>query len=186
MKKKSNLGKMFKQIFFTYLLVNKVMYWMDIISSVDNWSEFGNVFVNRMLGQDIMVIMVLIAMFILEKYLYPETGEEHEFLYNLKLLSIGLVIFILLIVGYNRLMFFILDESMPIERWPAFIGELVMGYIIIAFVIYVKELMKKKEVETYLPCTNDPTTQLSMLTSLYEAGVLTDEELAAKTEQIKQ
>jgi len=179
---KSNFGKTFKQLFFTYLLVSKVMYWIDNFASVESWRAFGGFFAERMLNQDIMVILVILAMFVLEKYLYPENGEENEYLYNLKLMGIGLFVFLALIVGYQLLMGFIFNVR--IENWRSLLTELTMIYIIIAFAVYVKEQMKKKEVETYLPCVNDPKTQRSMLYSLHEAGLLTEAELTNKIEQI--
>ena len=182
MKKKSNIAKMLTQLFFTYLLVSKAMYWIDNFASLENWRAFGGFFVNRMLNQDIMVILVILAMFVLEKYLYPESGEDNEYLYNLKLIGIGWFVFMGLIVGYQLLMGLIFEVD--INNWRAFLTELTMIYIIIAFVVYVKEQMKKKEVETYMPCINDPATQRSMLYSLHEAGVLNEAELASKIERI--
>ena len=182
MKKKLNFGKTFKQLFFTYLLVNKVMYWMDVFNGLDGFGEFGMMFLSRMVNQDIMVILVLIAMHVLEEKLHPNDSLGNDFKKNALFMVLGWLIFLAMLSGY--LLFVGLFVEVTIDSWPRLLLDFTIGYLIIGAVIYVKDSMKKKEAESYLTDGDSHEAQRYMLESLHKNGVLTQEEFEQKLAQI--
>ena len=177
-KKITSEGFSFKQLLFAYLAVTKVMYWINTINAMDGLGEFGFLFVNRMLNQDIMVIVVLVAMNFLDKYLF-RGKSDNDLIANVKLYVIGVVMFVILIAGYHFLLGLFLPVYIP--YWHQFILQLVAMFTIISFVLYIKERLKKKESALYLPDADTDEVKLSMLKSLRDADVLTQEEFEEKS-----
>jgi len=162
-----------KQMIVAYLAVTKVMYWINMLGSMDSFGDFGSAFANRMINQDIMVIVVLIAMHFLEKYIFRDTCEN-DFWANVKLNCIGLIVFIALMVGYHLLLGLFFEVI--INNWLTFIIEWTIIYTIISIFLHLKERMKKKEAELYIPDASDDEGKITMLKALHESNVLTQDE----------
>lgn len=175
--KKPYKGLGFKQFLFIYLAITKMLYWINIIIRLDSFSEFGNVFINRMLSQDILVIIALVAMYFLDRYIFSR-ASDNDWRANLKLYLIGMVLIVALVAGYFLLMQLFFEAV--IAGWPRFIGELVLIYFILAVFVHLKERLKKKEAQLYLPEADSDEAKIAMLKSLCGAGVLTQEECETK------
>jgi hypothetical protein len=181
-KKKSTIGTTYKQLFFTYLIVTKAMYWMGVFAELDGIGEFGRMFVNRMISQDIMVILMLVMMHFLEKKLYPNDSAGNDVKSNAILLGVGWVFFLGILSGYLLILGLFADVS--IASWPRMLMEFSLGYAVIGAVIYLKESMKKKQAESYLTGGDSHEGQRFMLETLCKNGVLSQEECDEKLRQI--
>ncbi|MCL2222717.1 MAG: SHOCT domain-containing protein [Oscillospiraceae bacterium] len=181
-KKSTGAGFSFKQLLFYYLAVTKVLYWINMVGTMESLDEFGIIFLNRMVGQDIMVIMVLIAMHFLDKYLF-RGKSDNDLLANVKLYSIGAVIGVAIITGYTLLIG--LFVPIHINNWFIFILNLVIMFVIVSFFLHIKDRMKKKESALYLPDAYTNESKLAMLKSLCDTGVLTQEEFDEKAAQLE-
>jgi len=184
MKPKKSIGLWFsfKQLLFAYLAVTKVMYWIGTIAMVDNLGEFGGVFLRRMINQDIMTIVILIIMFGLEARIVSK-ASKNNLLANVKFYTISLVIYLALIVGYNLLLGLFFDVS--VDSWLIFIAEWIVIFMIACLFLHLKEKLKKKETEMYLPDAGTNAGKIAMLKSLCDAGVLTQEEFEAKHKKLE-
>ena len=180
-KKSIGLGFSFKQLLFAYLAVTKVMYWIGTIAMMDNLGEFGGVFINRMINQDIMTIVILVTMFSLEARIFSKTSENN-LLANVKLYAIGLIIYLALIVAYNFLLGLFIDVS--VDNWLMFIVGWIVIFVIISLFLHLKEKLKKKETEMYLPSADTDEGKIFMLKSLCDTGVLTQEEFEEKHKKL--
>jgi uncharacterized membrane protein len=181
-KKSTGAGFSFRQLLFYYLAVTKVMYWLNVIVTMEGLDEFGLLFLNRMIGQDLMVIVVLLVMHFLEKRLFKEKNDN-DLLAAVKLYSIGAVAGVSIIVGYTLLVG--LFVPIYIEDWFLFILNLVIMFVIVSFILHIKDKMKKKEAALYLPDVGTSEGKLTMLRSLYDTGVLTQEEFDEKVAKLE-
>lgn len=146
--KKATVGGFsFKQLLFGYLAVTKVLYWITAFSEMSSWNEFGGMLVRRLLMQDIPVIVVLVAMHYLEKYLFSKTHED-DIKANIKLYTIGTVLFVAIVSGYVFLMDQLLDEF-TIGNWAFFILNQLGVFLIICLFLHLKDKLKKKETAMY-------------------------------------
>lgn len=174
-------GFNFKQLLFGYLAVTKVLYWINAIAYLDNFGEFGIMFLNRLISQDIMVILILTAMHFLERYIF-NGKNDNDLMANVKHYTIGLVIFIALITGYNFLLMPFVDFY--IDNWFTFFLNQVIVYSIIAVFLHIKSNLKQKEAKQYIPDADTEAGKISLLTALRDAGVLTQEEFETKSLQV--
>jgi len=182
-KKQSSIGKTLKTLLFTYLAITKVMYWTETISLSANWSEFGEAFLHRMLNQDIVLITILIAMHFLEKYFVPDGEKDIKLTDHLTFIGLGWGIFISLIVAYHLILGLFVEVN--VYSWPRLIVDVTIVFAICSVFLYIKAHLKEKEAETYLPTADTSAGQLALLNKLHDAGILTDEELEAKTALIQ-
>ena len=98
------------------------MYWMNVLAGLDGMDEFGSVFINRLLNQDIMVIVILAAMFLLEAHLFRRANTS-KLLTNVKLYSVGLVIYLALIKTVTKRIHTILFALQPLNTFSPKAGE---------------------------------------------------------------
>jgi predicted neutral ceramidase superfamily lipid hydrolase len=131
-----------------------------------------------MINQDIMTIIILIAMSILDYYLF-RGKDSNDFIATVKLYIIGFIIFITLITGYT---FFIgLFVTVNIANWPLYILNWAIIFVVICVALYIKDKIKTKEAEKYLPDADTNEGKLAMLKTLHEKGVLTQAEFDEKS-----
>ena len=166
-----------KQLLFYYLAITKIFYWIGALGAIENLGEFGTVFINRMINQDIMTIIVLIALSVLDYYLF-RGKDSNDFIATVKLYLLGLIMFLALIVGYT----FLLGLFFPvnIDDWPLFLLNWVVIFVVICVALFIKDKLKAKEAEKYLPDADTSEGKLAMLKTLHEKGVLTQAEFDEK------
>jgi hypothetical protein len=175
-RKSAKRGWTFKELLFSYLAITKVFYWANTLGAMEGWGEFGSVIVNRLIGQDIMAIVILIAMFTLDDYITRRDGKTLAA--TIKLYAVGLVIFLALILAYHLLLGLFITVN--INDWPRFFLEWTMVYAICTTALTLKEKLKKKEAEQYIPDANTDEGKIALLETLCNAGVLTRDECNEK------
>ena len=187
MPKKKKPAFTFKELLFGYLAISKLMYWMNNISAIqqDALIEVWRFVLNRLLSQDIMIVWMLVAMFLLEYYIDTHPSVSKGKVRHILVYGIGYLVYIASVVTYILLLSFFIDTQ--IGSW----GELILSftgfYAIACVVMNVKEHMKKKEAEMYIPAEEvigkaDGDT-LALLTALHERGVLTTDEYESKKKE---
>ena len=184
-KKKSASAFTFKELLFAYLAISKVFYWIDSIGKVlaDDLGEALPVLIERLLFQDLITILILIAMFFLTHYMETHPGMRGKFMKHLLLYGVGWVIYIGIIVGYLTLANILFASvTIQIDNWLIFIREISMIYLICCVVLEVKDRLKKKENALYIPAPDSPEEKLALLTALHEGGLLTEAEFTQKKE----
>ncbi|MCL2248485.1 MAG: hypothetical protein FWC13_04380 [Oscillospiraceae bacterium] len=167
-----------KQMLFYYLAITKIFYWIGTLNAIENLGEFGNVFINRMINQDIMTIIILVAMSVLDYYLF-RGKDSGDFIATIKLYILGFIIFIALIIGYTLLLGLFITVN--INDWPMFILDWAIIFVVICVGLYIKDRFKAKEAEKYLPNADTSEGKLAMLKTLCEKGVLTQAEFDEKS-----
>ena len=148
--KKGSWSK-FKEILFTYLAINKIMYWFNTITAL-NQSDIegvGQAVFMRVLNQDLIVILGVIAFFFFNELLESKKSTHSNFT--------GYLIFY--VVGYVGLLgiafcyFLILNLIFPVQEFSfaGYVREFIfalpsisIGYLVVAVVLEVKLYFKKK------------------------------------------
>lgn len=149
-KKKKKSAFTFKELLFAYLAISKLMYWVNNISSIGNegFPAIANMVINRLLGQDIMVIWILIAMFLLEHYIRTHPAVKGGILTTILVYGIGYLIYVTSIILYTLFMIFVTDTV--INDWFMYIVNFSVFYIIACVFLHIKDRLKKKEAEMYI------------------------------------
>jgi len=178
-KTKKSGGMGFRELLFTYLAVTKVIYWTNTFGAIGGIGEFGAVFLNRMISQDIMVIVILVAMHFLEKHIFS-TAAENDFKANAKLYIIGFAMYNALMAAYYLILSLVLDLDAQIGDWLRLMLEMAILYVIISVFLHMKGKLKKKQNEMYVPDADSYKGKIAMLTSLRDTGVLTQAEFDNK------
>jgi len=179
----------FKELFFAYLAISKLMYWVDNIAVVSQDGFIGVVelVVNRLINQDIMVVWILVAMFLLDHYIETHPNVSKSWLKKILLYGIGYAIYISSILLYMLILALLpITGLMGIDALPAILQEVIVAYsifyVIACVFLFLKDGMKKKEAEKYIQETITNEDSLVMLTTLCERGVITQEEFECKKE----
>ncbi|MCL2356782.1 MAG: hypothetical protein FWC70_06455 [Defluviitaleaceae bacterium] len=173
---KANFRTNLVQLLFSYLAVAKLMYWIEALAGISDFDDFMTIIVTRLINQDIVIILVLIAMFILDDFVFDRASEK-GLLESIKLNAVGLVIFLAILTGYHFVLGLFIEVN--ISSWPRFFISWSIIFAIASAFLLIKDRMKKKETELYIrsePTADTPEGRLLMLEALHKAGTLTDEE----------
>jgi len=180
-KKKPALA--FKELFFAYLAISKLMYWANNIAALrqDELGDVGRMVLDRLLTQDIMIVLILIAMFLLEHYINRHPAIAKSLTKNILMYGIGYVIYITSIIAYIFALNWILQNQIP--DWREFLLELSAFYAIACVFLYVKEHLKQREAKKHTAANKSNETTQELLGILHERGVLTQDEYERKSNE---
>ena len=150
-KSKKRSWSKFKEILFTYLAINKIMYWFNTITAL-NQSDIegvGQAVFMRVLNQDLIVILAVGAFFFFNELLESKKskyGQLREYIIFYVFGYVGLL-------GIVFCYFLILNLFFPIQDF-SFVGyvrefitalpSLSIGYLVVAIVLEIKLYFKKK------------------------------------------
>ena len=89
-----------KEIIISYLAINKVFYWGNYISQINlgEWGEAGTAIFFRLIGQDIFIILLIIAFLVLERQIEKKQSKDCTLTKNIILYSVGALV--ILAVSY--------------------------------------------------------------------------------------
>jgi len=180
MHKKEKSAFSFKTLIFSYLAISKLMYWINTIATIqqDELGEVWRMVLNRILTQDIMLILVLAALFLLEHYITTHPSITNGLIKGIMVHVIGYIIYLAIITLYVLALNFFAD--IQIANWGGFIFDVSIFYILACVVLEIKDHMKKKEAEMYIPVEQVDKNSLSLLSTLYKRDVLTKDEYESK------
>ena len=141
-----------KEILFTYLAVNKIMYWFNTVAAMDQ-ADFGNVsqaVIMRLINQDLLLIIGVVAFYILNKQIELQKSKYSGVLEYIIFYAAGYVILMGIVFAYNLAMNLIfLPESFHfggfVREFISFLPSVTIGYIVVAFALEVKMYFKAKE-----------------------------------------
>jgi len=170
-----------KEILFSYLALSKIFYWFSIIAEAEQRDFLGmaRAFWTRFVERDVMLVAAVILFFALEKFIMKKSKGSNVFKQFL-MYAIGYVG----MLGLMYLYMLVLSLFFEIVFTPLIdlVAESIVGYILIAIALNIKIYFKSKEKETYKAAQADLGTSddLAMLESLFEKGILTQEEFDSK------
>jgi len=169
-----------KEILFTYLAINKIMYWYTTIMTL-NQSDLdgvGQAVLMRLLNQDLVVIMGIVMFFYLDKFISQKQSKSNNTLSIIAFYGIGYVAFLTLQVVYS----WVMSWFFPIEWYSivSYIPQITLGYIIVAVVLNLKYYFKSKEASVYAVSAPSTEEKLAMLQVLLDDGTLSQEEFDQK------
>jgi len=178
-----------KEIVFTYLAVNKIMYWANMIITMHQ-SDLGNVghaVLMRVLNQDLLLIIGVTAFYFVDKLINLKKSKYSSIAEYAILYAIGYVMLLGLGFMYNLIMVLIFStqEFSMIEFVRAFISfvpSYTMGYLIATAALEIKQYFKKMGEKSSKEILPDQSTEekLTMLHILLNDGILTQEEFDQK------
>ena len=179
-----------KEMVFTYLAINKVLYWMGFVASMESgdMGGVGQAVIARILQQDAPLILGVVAFYFLEKAITTKRSKYSKIMENVMFYTIGFVILMGIYIVYLWILSLftpltLSPESFGAESWIAVIGSALLMYLIASVVLNIKQHFKDKGKPAYDPAPND-TDRLAMLNVLLEDGILTQEEFDVKKEKL--
>jgi uncharacterized membrane protein len=178
-----------KSILFAYLALNKILYWFNTITSLEqtDFSTVINAILSRFLSQDLIMIVILIAFFYLENKIEQKKAKYNNMVRTVMLYGIGYVMFIGIAIIYNLLL--TLFYTPPhftvigfVRSFLFFIPTLTIWFIVAVVALEIKQYFKSKEKEMPADIMHSQSTddKISMLQTLLEDGILTQEEFDRK------
>jgi len=145
-----------KNVLFTYLALNKILYWFNTVASLEqtDFRTVANVILSRFLNQDLLLILSVIAFFYLDAKIEQKKSSNSKILEYIMFYAIGYVLLLGIIVVYNvliNLIFraenFYLAEFF--REFLSFIPNITVGYIVVAVAMEIKQYFKAREKKTY-------------------------------------
>ena len=144
-----------KEILFTYLAINKIMYWFNTINAMEQ-ADLGTAsraVLMRFLNQDLMLIIGVIAFYFLNKKIELKKSKYSKISEYILFYVIGFAILIGIVFVYNVVMTLIFaPENFSLAEFisifVSFIPSFALGYIVVAVVLEVKIFFKNKGKES--------------------------------------
>ena len=181
--KKRDLSSL-KEMVFTYLAINKIMYWIGVASETDGLEGVGQAVLQRLLNRDIVLILVIVFMYIFEyKFVMKQkrwTGIFAQIIIGI----VGYVVFSVILITYQWAIHLIFSAPFDII---AFLGTM-PGWTAIFFIVMVvlmaKEHFKKKSASEYALDIQSTNIKLEMLEALLDDGALSQEEFDKQKDKL--
>jgi len=181
--KKESRSALWK-MFFAFLVISKSVYYFDIIAAAlyqgGLWA-MGEAVLNRLLTQDILIILIILLTFNTEKLVAPKILKYNKTVNQIIVHIIDYILYIGAIFIYFLIMnfFSILNHT----NWRGNLIGFSILYLVIVIVIETKKCLKKKEMTEYTSILN-ADEKLAMLKALLDNSVLTQEEYDRKKEKL--
>ena len=187
----------FKEMLFTYLAINKIMYWFNTITAM-NQADLGNatqaIFM-RLLNQDFLIILGVVAFYFLDKFIELKKSKKSKYgnvLGYIMLYGIGYI----MLMGIGFFYGLAMDLTSAAQDFSlgvfmrgflSFVPNITIGYLVIAVALQIKLYFKEKgkqSPEGVMPAQNTDDS-LAMLKALMDNGILTQEEFEQKKEKLQ-
>ena len=154
-----------KEILFTYLAINKIIYWFNTITAM-NQSDLGNVgqaVILRLLNQDLLLIIGVTAFFFLNKLIEQKKSKYSNFWEFIIFYVIGYIGLMGIAFVYNLIMNLIfLPQTFSlgefVREFISFLPNVTIGYIVVAVVLEIKLYFKKKGKESSVDTISEEKT----------------------------
>ena len=137
-----------KEIIFTYLAINKIMYWFNTVITMNAVGGIGGAVFMRIISQDLPLIIGIVALFVFDEFLKTKHENNNSILSFL--VSYVVSFFILLLVYFTYFlimaMIFLAEFSIAdyISDFIEFIPMYTLAYVVVVVVLEVKQYFKKK------------------------------------------
>jgi len=171
-----------KEILFTYLAINKIMYWYNTIMTMNqsdlNLGEVGQAILFRLLGNDLLLIAGVAMFFFMDRRISQKKSNNSGILDAVKFYVIGYVALFGLTAAYIWIMSWFVPVQLDSLRTDILNGTL--GYLVVVVVLNLKYYFKSKEKSIYAGSATSTEDKLSMLQVLLDDGILSQEEFDQK------
>ena len=168
-----------KEMLFTYLAINKIMYWMSVIFSAEGFYGVGTAVAERLLGRDIVLILLIVFMYAFE-YGFVLKQKKWKGIYaQIIIILFGYVLYCAILIVYNLTLGLIFTGSFDISGLSGLLRQmplLTVSYFIIVTVVTAKENLKKKMAPEYVSDSKSTEIKLEMLDELLDDGAISREE----------
>jgi len=178
----------FKEMLFIYLAITKIFYWYNTIieTAQNDLGSLGWVVLNRVLGQDLIIIASIIIMSSLDKYIqkvsYIEGQKYSRVLREIKIYAFGYVAF----MGFILIYFWVLSVLFGDQlNWGFVIVYSSAAYLVVSVGLEIKIYLKRKFAPADALPTHSAEDKLAMLKALHDDGILTQEEYDSKLQKVK-
>ena len=169
----------FKQILFTYLAINKIIYWVGLLGS--DIDGLGRIVVDRLLNQDIVLIIIIVGLYFFEKKFVQMHDKLNRIYVDIVVAVVGYVMLSVTIILYSWVINLIFSAPFNLRTFltSALVQNWTIIYIIVAVAMTIKEHIKRKTAPDdafealNIQCTN---AKLEVLKTLLDTGVLSREE----------
>ena len=169
---------------FSYLVVSKVLYYFDIITTAlgqGGLRTMGEAVLNRLLTQDILIILIILLTFNTEKLVTLILSKYDKPVNQMIVHSIDYVLYMgVLAIYFWAMLFFGLFQNV---NWLVVFIYSSIVYFVIVIALESKKYLKKKEMAAYTHVLNEDE-KLAMLKVLLDNSVLTQEEYDRKKEKL--
>jgi len=136
------------QILFAYLAVSKILYWNDTILATLIQGDFravGEVVLNRLLGRDILIILIILLTFNTEKLVASKISKYNKVVNQIIVHIIDYVLYIGVLAIYFWMMILFGVFQNPNLGEPLIYYSIL--YVVIVVVMEIKKFFKKKETQ---------------------------------------
>ena len=178
--------KPIKEMLIAYLAVSKILYWINIISATDNIEGMIHSVSQRLLEQDIVLILFIVFGYLFEAKLIWKQKKWNSVFTQIVLAVGSYVVFIIILTAYLRVMAWIF----PIPSgfgffWLNNILSWSITYFIIMIAMTLKQHFKKKEAAEYVLDVQSTSIKLEMLETLLADGVLSQDAFDKQKEKLQ-
>ena len=145
-----------KNVLFTYLALNKILYWFNTVASLEqaDFRTAANVILSRLLNQDLLLILCVIAFFYLDARIEQKKTNQSKVSEYVIFYAVGYVMLVGITFAYNVLMILIFGAgnfyfTEFLREFLSFMPTLTIAYVVAAAAMEIKQYFKAKEKETY-------------------------------------
>jgi hypothetical protein len=181
-----------KEMLFTFLAINKILYWVETITEInpDGLGDVVEVVLMRLLNRDLILILGVVGFFLLDRLVESKKSKHSNILENVIFYAIGYVGLMVIVFIYNvviNLIFEAQDFSLG-EFARAFLDFLpsgTLGYLAVVVVMEIKQGFKSKEKKLSAPAAPNTDDKLAMLKVLLDHNILTQNEFDQKSAKLR-
>jgi hypothetical protein len=183
-----------KEMLFTFLAINKILYWVDTITAInpDGIGDVIGVVLTRLLNQDLILIIGVVGFFFMDKRIESKKSKHSNIVETVIFYAIGYVGMMVIVLVHSvaiNLIFAAQGFSLG-EFARAFLDFLPSGtlaYLAVVVVMEIKQSFKakdKKKAANAIP-VHSTDDKLAMLQVLLDNDVLTQEEFDSKSVKLQ-
>jgi len=170
-------------VLVTYLAISKIVYYFDMITSSlaqGGFSAMGEAVLARLLTQDILIILVILFTLYTDNIVTLKVSKYSNIINSIILHVVDYVLYIAVLFGYFWSINFIFGifAALIANWWENLIFFSIL-YLVIVAVVETKKYLKKKETSEK-PLILNTDEKLAMLRTLFDYGVLTQDEYDSK------
>ena len=192
MNKKKSIFASIKIILFTYLAINKIIYYFGYLMTMEqgNIGETLETMIVRFVNQDLVMIIGVTAFFILMNIIESKKLKYNSIIVDMITYVIGFVVLNAIALVYYTILasIYLNDFSLIlfVQEYISFIPGFALSYVVVVIAMevkyYFKEREKKKTAEEML--SESTEDKLTMLKILFESELLNQEEYDLKKEKL--